>query len=97
MNEKNFLINNSKASKLDRLEVSGSFAPGTDPSIAVSGFQMLGILNNQLTTLDASNNNLTSPMIQVMIDKYFLSKLCNLTTLNLSHQRFDDENIDSLH
>jgi hypothetical protein len=35
MLERNFLINNAKASKLDRLEVSGSFAPGADPAIAV--------------------------------------------------------------
>jgi hypothetical protein len=46
MKDKNFLINNAKASKLDRLEVSGSFASGSDPSVAVTGFQMLGILNN---------------------------------------------------
>jgi hypothetical protein len=38
MLERNFLINNAKASKLDRLEVSGSFAPGADPAIAVQGF-----------------------------------------------------------
>lgn len=35
MLERNFLINNAKASKLDRLEVSGSFAAGADPSAAV--------------------------------------------------------------
>jgi hypothetical protein len=38
MLERNFLINNAKASKLDRLEVSGSFAPGADPALAVQGF-----------------------------------------------------------
>jgi hypothetical protein len=35
MLERNFLINNAKASKLDRLEVAGSFAPEADPSVAV--------------------------------------------------------------
>jgi hypothetical protein len=38
MVERNFLINNAKASRLDRLEVSSSFAPGADPGIAVNGF-----------------------------------------------------------
>ncbi len=35
MLERNYLINNAKASKLDRLDLSGSFAPGADPSVAV--------------------------------------------------------------
>ena len=63
MLERNFLINNAKASKPDRLEVSGSFAAGADPSAAVQGFQMLGILNNSLTTLDASKNALGAPQV----------------------------------
>jgi hypothetical protein len=57
---------------------------------------MLGILNNNLTTLDASNNALSAPHIQVMLDRYFLSKLCTLVSLNLSQQRFNEENVDSL-
>jgi Ran GTPase-activating protein (RanGAP) involved in mRNA processing and transport len=31
-----------------------------------------------------------------MIDKFFLSKLCNIVSLNISHQRFDEGNIDAL-
>lgn len=31
-----------------------------------------------------------------MIDQFFLSKLCSIVTLNLSHQRFNEENLDSL-
>jgi hypothetical protein len=38
MHEKNFLINNHKASKLETIEVAHSFAANTDPSVAVSGF-----------------------------------------------------------
>lgn len=38
MFERNYLINNSKASKLELIEVGGSFAAISDPSMAVSGF-----------------------------------------------------------
>ena len=38
MFERNYLINNSKASKLELIEVGGSFAAISDPSVAVSGF-----------------------------------------------------------
>jgi hypothetical protein len=38
MFERNYLINNPKASKLESIEVGGSFAAISDPSMAVSGF-----------------------------------------------------------
>lgn len=60
MLERNFMINNAKASILEKLELSGSFAPATDPAIAVNGFQMLGIMSTNLTVLNASNNALSS-------------------------------------
>lgn len=59
MIERNYLINNSKASKLEKIEVSRSFAASSDPSVAVSGFQMLGILSNKLTSLNISENHLS--------------------------------------
>jgi Ran GTPase-activating protein (RanGAP) involved in mRNA processing and transport len=57
---------------------------------------MLGILNNNLTKLDISNNALSAQQIQVMIERYLQSKLCSLVSLNLSSQRMSEENIDSL-
>lgn len=60
MIERNYLINNPKASKLEVIEVGGSFAANSDPTVAVSGFQMLGILNNKLATLNISSNHLSS-------------------------------------
>ena len=96
MLERNYLINNSKASKLEHIEVGGSFASISDPSVAVSGFQMLGILNNRLTQLNISSNYLSQQQIQVMVDKFLLSKYCSIVSLNLSSQRFDEMNIESL-
>ena len=63
MFERNYLINNSKASKLEHIEVGGSFAAISDPSLAVSGFQMLGILNNRLTQLNISSNYLSQQQV----------------------------------
>jgi hypothetical protein len=60
MVEKNYLINNPKASKLERLEVSSSVSLTQDPKIAVSGFSMAGISSGNLLVLDISNNELSS-------------------------------------
>jgi hypothetical protein len=54
MVEHNHLINNSKAAKLETIEVAASFSVNSDPTLAVSGFQMMGILNNKLTSLNIS-------------------------------------------
>ena len=32
-----------------------------------------------------------------MLDKFLLSKYCSIISLNLSHQRFDDLNMETLH
>jgi hypothetical protein len=63
MKEKNFLVNNPKSKSLDRLEVSSSFSLLQDPSVAVSGFSMSGVLHSGLLTLDISNNNLNEEQI----------------------------------
>lgn len=64
--------------------MGGSFAAISDPSVAVSGFQMLGILNNRLSQLNISWNHLSQQQVQVMIDKFLLSKSCSIVSLNLS-------------
>ena len=63
MKEKNFLVNNPKSKSLDRLEVSSSFSLFQDPSVAVSGFSMSGVLHSGMLTLDISNNNLNEEQI----------------------------------
>lgn len=69
MKDKNFLVNNPKSRKLDRLELAGSFSLIQDPSVAVSGFSMAGILHSGLQILDLSNNNLSADQITLFVER----------------------------
>jgi hypothetical protein len=39
MYKKNYIVNHLHAQKLERLDISGSFALGLDQSLAIKGFQ----------------------------------------------------------
>lgn len=73
MKDKNFLVNNPKSRKLDRLELAGSFSLIQDPSVAVNGFSMAGILHSGMRVVDLSNNNLSAEQITLFAERLHYS------------------------
>ena len=60
MKTKNDLISNTRAVRLESIEMERSFAETLDQSIAIKGFTKLGYINNPLRILNFAYNRITS-------------------------------------